>query len=235
LIATKKKAGNGFNSNAHVNEAYCSDPGKQEIEMKCGNQAFSTGSVPDWGQHNFTAANDLLAASIDPGLVLKFPNPQAGKSSGDVASPIYQTLESKVHAPIYQPINSGVDAPIYQPINSGVNAPIYQPINSGADAPIYQPINSGADAPIYQPINSGVDAPIYQPINSGFNAPLYQPIGSGPDVPVYQPLSSNQKSPKVGAEKTSQGNAANVCQSPNYGVTSPIYQALNNIPKFSKA
>ena len=131
--------------------------------MKGGNQTSSTGSVPDCGQHNFTAASDLVASSIDPGLVLRFPSPEAGKSSGDVASPIYQTLESR------------------------------------ADALIYQPINSGAD------------------------------------VPVYQPLNSNQKSPKVGAEKTSEGNVATVCQSPNNGITSPIYEALNNIPTFSKA
>ena len=191
------------------------------MEMKCGDQAFSSGiyNVPDCGEHNYAAVNDMHASSDHPVVVLKFPDSLAGKNGEDVASPIYHALKSG-DAPINQPINSGVDALIYQTLESGVDAPVNQSINSGVDAPIYQTLESGVDAHIYQPINSGVDAPIYQPINRGV------------DAPIYQPLNSNRKSPDVRAEKTSEDNAEPVCQLPNNGANASMYQTLN---KFSEA
>ena len=111
VIAAKKKAGYGFNNNCNLNNAYCIGPGEQDIEMRCVDQAFSTGNVPDFGEHNYPADNDLLASSNRSAVVLKFPESLAGKNSEDVGAPIYQTL-------IYQPINGGTDASINQPLNS---------------------------------------------------------------------------------------------------------------------
>ena len=91
--------------------------------MKCGNQAFSAGSVPDFREYNYVTANDPLASSSCSGVVLKFPDSLAGKTSDDVASPVYQALQSGVDAPIYQPVNSGADAPNYQPLNSNRKSP----------------------------------------------------------------------------------------------------------------
>jgi len=118
LIAAKKKAGYGFNKNVYLNDAYCVGPGEQDIEMKCCDQAFSAGNVPDFGEHSYAAYNDLHPCSNHSGVVLKFPDSLAGKNSEDVAGPIYQTPDSGADTLIYQPINSGGDAPIYQPLNS---------------------------------------------------------------------------------------------------------------------
>ena len=118
LIAAKKKAGCGFNNNAYLNDAYCIGPGEQEIEMKCGDQAFSAGNVPDFGEHSYAAYNDLYPSSNHSAVILKFPDSLAGKNSEDVAAPIYQKPDSGVDTLIYQPINSGGDGPIYQPLNS---------------------------------------------------------------------------------------------------------------------
>ena len=118
LIAAKKKAGYGFNKNVYLNDAYCVGPGEQDIEMKCCDQAFSAGNVPDFGEHSYAAYNDLHPCSNHSGVVLKFPDSLAGKNSEDVAGPIYQTPDSGADTLIYQPINSGEDAPIYQPLNS---------------------------------------------------------------------------------------------------------------------
>ena len=47
-------------------------------------------------------------------------------------------------------------------------------------------------------------------------------------APIYESLISNRKSPEVRVEKTSEGNEATVCQSPNNGVTAFIYETLNS-------
>ncbi|XP_020621541.1 uncharacterized protein LOC110059180 [Orbicella faveolata] len=118
LIAAKRKASCGFNNNAYLNDAYCIGPGEREIEMKCGDQAFSAGNVPDFGEHSYAAYNDLYPSSNHSAVILKFPDSLAGKNSEDVAAPIYQKPDSGVDTLIYQPINSGGDGPIYQPLNS---------------------------------------------------------------------------------------------------------------------
>ena len=160
--------GNGFRNNAYLNDAYCIGPGEQQIEMKSGDRAFPTGSVRDYGEHNYATVYDLHASNNHSPVVLKFPNPPAGKNSEDVTAPIYQTLSSGDDAPIYQPLKSGVDAPIYQPLKSGVDAPIYQPLNSNRKSPEVQAekTSGGNAAPVYQSPSNGVTVSIYQTLNN---------------------------------------------------------------------
>lgn len=121
LIAAKKKASNGFNNNAYINSAYCIGSGEQELEMKRGDQAFSSGNVPDPLEHYYAAVNGPHSSSNHSTVTLQFPDSIAEKNSEDVAPPIYQTLESGVNAPIYQAL--GVDAPIYQALNNNQKSP----------------------------------------------------------------------------------------------------------------
>lgn len=121
LIAAKKKASNGFNNNAYINSAYCIGSGEQELEMKRGDQAFSSGNVPDPLEHYYAAVNGPHSSSNHSTVTLQFPDSIAEKNSEDVAPPIYQTLESGVNAPIYQAL--GVDAPIYQALNKNQKSP----------------------------------------------------------------------------------------------------------------
>jgi len=156
LIAAKKKVGNGFRNNAYLNDAYCIGPGEQQIEMKSGDQAFPTGSVRDYGEHNYATVYDLHASNNHSPVVLKFPNPPAGKNSEDVTAPIYQTLSSGDDAPIYQPLKTGVDAPIYQPLNSNRKSPEVQAekTSEGNAAPVYQSPSNGVTVSIYQTLNN---------------------------------------------------------------------------------
>ena len=156
LIAAKKKVGNGFRNNAYLNDAYCIGPGEQQIEMKSGDQAFPTGNVRDYGEHNYATVNDLHASNNHSPVVLKFPNPPAGKNSEDVTAPIYQTLSSGDDAPIYQPLKTGVDAPIYQPLNSNRKSPEVQAekTSEGNAAPVYQSPSNGVTVSIYQTLNN---------------------------------------------------------------------------------
>lgn len=146
LIATKKKAVNGYNNNA-----YCIGSGEQTIEMKRGNQAFSSGNVPEvkLGEHHYAAVNDLHASTNHSAVVLKFPDSLEEKYSKDVAAPIYQTLDSGVDAPIYQPLNRGVATSIYQPLNSDLKSPDIraEKTSERVAAPVCQPPNNGAAAP----------------------------------------------------------------------------------------
>jgi len=156
LIAAKKKVGNGFHNNAYLNDAYCIGPGEQQIEMKSGDRAFPTGSVRDYGEHNYATVYDLHASNNHSPVVLKFPNPPAGKNSEDVTAPIYQTLSSGDDAPIYQPLKTGVDAPIYQPLNSNRKSPEVQAekTSEGNAAPVYQSPSNGVTVSIYQTLNN---------------------------------------------------------------------------------
>ena len=158
LIAAKKKAGNGYNNNAYINDAYCIGSGEQAIEMKRGNQAFSSGNVPEvkFGEHHYAAVNELHTSTNHSAVILRFPDSQAERNSEDVAAPIYQTLDSGGDAPIYQPLNRGVATPIYQPLNSDLKSPEIRAgkTSEGIAAPVGQPPNNGAAASIYQTLNS---------------------------------------------------------------------------------
>ena len=70
--------------------------------------------------------------------------------------------------------------------------------------------------------------PIYQKLSSGVESPFSLPLKSGSAKPIYERRNSNRKSTEVRVEKTSEGNAATLCQSPNNGVAAFTYQTLNN-------
>ena len=110
--------------------------------MKYGDKPFSTGNVPDFGEHHYAAVNvDLQAASNHPTLVLKFPDSLAGKNSDDSSAPIYQTLISGVDAPIYQPLKKSPEFRA-EKASKGVGASVYQPPNNGVAASIYETLNN---------------------------------------------------------------------------------------------
>ena len=127
------KASNGINNNAYFNNAFFIGSGEQALEMKCSDQAFPSGNVPDLQEHYYAAVNDP-----------QLPDPLAGKKSECVAPPIYQTLESGVDAPIYQALSNNRKSPevraektserkatlVCQSPNDGVTAPIYQTLNN---------------------------------------------------------------------------------------------------------
>ena len=70
--------------------------------------------------------------------------------------------------------------------------------------------------------------PIYGKLSSGVESPFSLPLKSGSAKPIYERLNSNRKSTEVRVEKTSEGNAATLCQSPNNGAAAFTYQTLNN-------
>ena len=70
--------------------------------------------------------------------------------------------------------------------------------------------------------------PIYQKLSSGVESPFSLPLKSGSAKPIYERRNSNRKSTEVRVEKTSEGNAATLCQSPNNGAAAFTYQTLNN-------
>lgn len=62
--------GNGY-INFYVNNAYRTDSGEQAIQIKGGDEAFSSGKESDLGEHHYVAINDLQAAtnkSLSSGL-----------------------------------------------------------------------------------------------------------------------------------------------------------------------
>ena len=82
LFTVTKKAGNNYN-NAYFNDAYRTGFGEQAIEIKCGDEAFSSGNVPDLGNHYSVALDDLHATTNKS---------HSSVNSGDVAEPTYQTV-----------------------------------------------------------------------------------------------------------------------------------------------
>ena len=122
--------------------------------MKCGDQAFLSGNVPDPQEHYYAVVNGPHSSSNHSPVVLKFPDSLAGKNSEDVAPPIYQSLESAVDAPVYQAL--GVDAPIYQALNNNRKPP-----EARAERP-----SEGNATPVCRPPNDGVNASIYQTLNN---------------------------------------------------------------------
>ena len=154
LIAAKKKASNGINNNAYFNDAYCIGSGEQVLEMKCGDQAFSSDNVPDPQEHYYAAVNGPHSSSNHSAVILKFPDSLAGKKCEDVAPSIYQTLKGGVDAPIYQAL--GVDAPIYQALNNNQKSPEVraEKTSEGKATPVCRSPNDGVNASIYQTLNN---------------------------------------------------------------------------------
>lgn len=112
--------------------------------MKCGDQAFSSGNVPDTQEHHYAAINGLHSSSNHSAVILKFPDSLAGKNSKYVAPPIYQTLESGVDAPIYQALNNNRKSPEVraEKTSERKTTPVCQSPNDGVTASIYQTLNT---------------------------------------------------------------------------------------------
>ena len=135
------KASNGINNNAYFNNAFFIGSGEQALGMKCSDQAFPSGNVPDLQEHYYAAVNDPHSPVV---VIFKLPDSLAGKKSECVAPPIYQTLESGVDAPIYQALNNNPKSPeVRAEKTSGRKATLVcQSPNDGVTAPIYQTLNN---------------------------------------------------------------------------------------------